>query len=218
MKKAFCNMLALLFVICLSLFSVHAEMTTEEKLIEYAKKIYHFDPELYVYQELFTHQNSERETDWVLIYSLGVGEEPWYVCGVFNHRVILASEKWELFSLGMGLYDAKADTFYDLTKINDYSKYDGLSEAIDIYGKGKLLGDIDNDNEVSILDCTELQRCEVGLSEYPASDSVMFYYEKYENIDTPLNYYSDFNRDGERNILDVTCIQRYLAGMTYPIG
>ena len=170
------------------------------------------------YEELYTHQGADGETDWTLLYALGIGASQWHVCGVFNHRVISRSEDWALFALGMGLYDAKEDTFYDLAKMQDYDRYDDLAEAIDIYGMGKLLGDIDGDDEISILDCAIIQRCETGLRDYPESDAVKGYSYKYENIETPLLYYSDFNRDGEHNILDVTCIQRYLAQMTYPIG
>ena len=40
--------------------------------------------------------------------------------------------------------------------------------------------------------------------------------EYIDNSFHPLTYYSDFNRDGERDITDATCIQRYLAGLPYP--
>lgn len=30
-----------------------------------------------------------------------------------------------------------------------------------------------------------------------------------------IRYYSDFNRDGGRDILDATCIRRCLAGLSY---
>ena len=198
--------------------SAETMSSTEAKLLEYVKGKGAMPPYYTNYEELYTHQNAEGETDWVLLYSLGEGAMPWYVCGVYHHRVILRSEEWSLFALGIGLYDAKEDTFYDLAKMRDYDKYEGLAEAIDACGKGKLLGDLDNDDDISIADCTILQRCEAALCEYPQSDLVGSYSYKYEDIKTPLRYYSDFNRDGERSIIDVTCMQRYLAGMTYPVG
>lgn len=209
-----------IFVFTCSLLSVNAEMSTEDKLIDYIKeKVTPMAPYYYEYKELYHHQNEQGETDWILLYVVGSESTPWEICGVFNHRVVSSPAECTLFSLCLGLYNVKEDVFYDLTAITDYSKYPGLADAIDLYGNGRLLGDIDNDDNLSVLDCTLIQRYEAGLNEYPANDTVAFhYYVKYENTDVPLKYYSDFNRDGERNILDTTCIQRYLTGMTYPIG
>lgn len=80
-----------------------------------------------------------------------------------------------------------------------------------------MLGDIDGDDSISILDATMIQRCEIHVADYPEKDWI----NESDLVDDsfkPIHYYSDFNRDGERNILDATCIQRYLIGATYPIG
>lgn len=216
MKKIISFILAVITIFSFSVLSVYSESTTEAKLIEYLQKERNYDPPYYhEFKELFAHDNADGDTDWILIYVDDEEQMPWYVCGVFSHRVISLSHEWGLFSLGLGLYDASEDRFFDLSKIDNYN---GLSDAIDLYGVGKLLGDIDNDAEISILDCTKIQRCEAGLCEYPERDQVESYSYKYENIDTPLLYYSDFNRDGERDILDATCIQRYLANMPYTTG
>ena len=219
MKKIISIASVFIFIFTFSLLSVNAETSTEDKLINYIKeKVTPMEPYYYEYKELYNHQNDEGETDWILLYVVGSESMPWDICGVFNHRVVFSYAEYTLFSLCLGLYDVNEDTFYDLTTITDYGKYNGLAEAIDMYGTGRLLGDIDNDDSISVLDCTALQRCAAGLSKYPANDTIEPHYVKYEKTDTPLKYYSDFNRDGERSIIDVTCMQRYLAGMPYPIG
>ena len=77
-----------------------------------------------------------------------------------------------------------------------------------------LIGDLDRDDEISIIDVTLIQRCEVKIREYPEDDS--FYVT--DDFGKKERYYSDFNRDYERDVLDATCIQRYLVGLPYPIG
>ena len=69
------------------------------------------------------------------------------------------------------------------------------------------------------MDVTIIQRCDAEISEYPATDLI----DPYNNINpyfdkTKLTYYSDFNRDKERDILDATCIQRYLSDLPYQVG
>ena len=68
---------------------------------------------------------------------------------------------------------------------------------------GIILGDADNDGEVTIIDATCIQRTLAGLP-------VTAYVEKA----------SDADLDGEVTILDATAIQRWLVGLDklYPIG
>lgn len=168
------------------------------------------------FEELYRHVDSDGEADWVLLNAY-VGEPyPWYGMGIIGNRVII-SGTYPVFTFGMALYDVKEDTFYDLYTLKDYDHYDGIAEAIDLNGKGKLLGDLDGDDNISILDATLIQRCEINVTDYPESDWINESDLVNESFN-PIHYYSDFNRDGDRNILDATCIQRYLIGATYPIG
>ncbi len=170
-------------------------------------------PEISSYEELYTHKDGEGETDWVLINAEIGSPEPWMGFGLIGNRVRLMGPL-EVFAFGMALYDAREHTFYDLSKMDDYRLYDGLAEAIDACGKGRLLGDLDQDDVISVIDVTIIQRCEASLMTYPDSDRI----SEYEYIDStfrPLAYYADFNRDGSRDILDATCIQRYLTGADY---
>lgn len=168
------------------------------------------------YDELYYHRGDDGELDWVLLYAHGGWPDPWYGMGIIGNRVIV-SGTYPVFTFGMGLYDVKKDAFYDLYAMKDYDHYDGLAEAIDRYGKGKLLGDLDGDDSITILDATMIQRCEINAADYSESDRINES-ELVDDVFKPIHYYSDFNRDGERNILDATCIQRYLIGAPYPIG
>ena len=165
---------------------------------------------------LYVHDPSNGETDWILMHVYVGSPHPWYGMGIIGNRVIV-SGTYPVFTFGMGLYDVKKDAFYDLYAMKDYDHYDGLAEAIDRYGKGKLLGDLDGDDSITILDATMIQRCEINAADYPESDWINES-ELVDDVFKPIHYYSDFNRDGERNILDATCIQRYLIGAPYPIG
>ena len=66
------------------------------------------------------------------------------------------------------------------------------------------LGDIDGDNDVTIVDATVIQRCLVGLV-------------KWDDVNAAA---ADTDGDGDRTIVDATTIQRFLVGRekTLPIG
>ena len=168
------------------------------------------------YEELYTHKDADNNTDWVLLMAQIDYPQPWYGMGIIGNRVIV-SGTFPVFRFKMGLYDAKEDTFYDLYGMPDYGKYNGLAKAIDTYGYGKLLGDIDGDDAITILDATLQQRCEANMMDYPESDWITES-ELVNDLFKPIHYYSDFNRDGERDIVDATCIQRFIADMPYPVG
>ena len=185
----------------------------KDKLSDYLSELTSgYDSTVNNYEELYVHEDEAGEMDWVLIYAQGGVIEPWIACCIVNHRVIIG-DTFELFRCGMGIYDAKKDTFFDLTSMQDYSAYDGLAEAIDAYGKGKLIGDVDSDNEITILDATKIQRVFADLDEFPESDDIGDYSNTGNDANPPC-YYSDFDRDGARTILDATAIQRHLAGLS----
>ena len=199
-----------------------ADATIRERLEYYVYENYGifyqgqltYVPEIFSYEELYTHKDSEGETDWVLIDANIGSPEPWMGFDIIGNRVRTMGP-CEVFSFGMALYDAREHTFCDLSTTDDYSAYPGLDKAIDTYGKGRLLGDLDLDDEITVLDATLLMRCGVQIAEYPDTDLIMT--EEYiDSSFKPLTYYSDFNRDGERDITDATCIQRYLVGASYP--
>lgn len=225
MKRIIAIILALI-LLSVSVGTVNAETTNEPakpantnmiqyKLGQYLKEMCSgAEVPLTFYEELFTHRNDAGEADWVLIHAYSDIEEPWVACSVFNHRITVDDGWTAPFNACYGLYDYQEDMFFDLT--NDYSLYDkytGLSEVIDRFGPGRLSGDIDRDNEISIIDATIIQRCLVEIMPFPEDDELPPY-SNASFLSYAPRYYSDFNRDGERTILDATAIQRHLVGLT----
>ena len=177
----------------------------------YEDKVKEIYPFLYDYSEVYYHSNNNGEVDWVLI----TGEEgavfPEALYQVIGNRVIIEEQPTAPFGFGMAVYNVTQNTVLSIYD-GMLSEYDGLEEAFNEYGCGKLIGDVDGDNSISILDATVIQRCLASLRDYPDGDLI----QPYGEVDGALKYYSDFNRDGERDILDATCIQRYLVGLPNP--
>lgn len=238
MKKIISIFLATLMVICcmsITAFaqdkdiSSEAEAETTELYKDKYEEVYGYNLTLStIYRELYYHYNDLGEIDYALIEAQD-GWEPWNPFAIIGNHVLLGASSYP-FNFGYAVYDVETNEFHslvkpvyggyiDLTGSEEFQKYEGLAEVVDEYVGGRLLGDIDRDDEISILDVTIIQRCEAEISEYPATDLI-----DPDNIITPyfdnvkLTYYSDFNRDKERDILDATCIQRYLADMPYTVG
>ncbi|MBQ6625984.1 MAG: hypothetical protein IIX27_01685 [Ruminococcus sp.] len=169
------------------------------------------------YLELYYHHtdngNPESTVDWVLINcflgvcdSWGMGS---YV--VVGDRVIgVTDTEFVPFDIPYAIYDVNKDEFIGIENV-DCNQYDGLIECIQELNLGLLVGDINRDKVLSVVDATIIQRCIAQLEEFPVYDvceksgySAVYGGEQ-------LAYYSDFNRDGERTILDATAIQMKLA-------
>ena len=104
--------------------------------------------------------------------------------------------------------------FVNIVDVNP-ADYPGLSEAITVIYTSKQIGDIDGDKKLSVIDATVIQQALAGVVEFPVSDAC----EVSEDTDwrarglTKLNYFSDFDKDGERTVMDATAIQMHLAGL-----
>lgn len=161
---------------------------------------------------LYMHTDSMGNNDWTLVYGTTESTIENEQYAMVGNRIIVQTKSEQPFVTGYAVLNMSG-SFIDITKAR-FTSFSGLEETFNRIGGGRLLGDIDKDNELTVIDITMLQRCDVKMSSYPEDDNI--------NLSTfvegALTYYSDFNRDGERSILDATCIQRYLAGMTYPVG
>lgn len=206
-----------------------------ERLKEYYN-LCEYDEDPYMglmgYQELYYHRDSNGDIDWALIQCYSGLESPIELLAIVGNRVLHPGRDLHPFSTTYGIYDVKNDKFIDActsgSTLSEAYNYDGFVRAfdeivgggmgwsmadVDNQGKGKPLGDLDNDNKLTIVDVTMIQRCVALMTDYPATDAFAVTYDFRRT-----HYYSDFNLDGERDILDATCIQRYLVGMDYPIG
>ena len=166
----------------------------------------------YDYKELYYHTGQNGETDWALVYAMLPMSSPIELYTIVGNRVVHPGNQYEPFDACYGIYDVKEDKFIDAAS-SAANRYPDFLQVFDEIGTGRLIGDIDRDDEISILDATLLQRCAAGMRGYPEDDTFYITYEWGKS-----RFYSDFNRDGERDVLDATCIQRYLAGLPYTIG
>ena len=164
----------------------------------------------YFYDEPYEHRNQTGDVDWVLIQAETFIAQDVIYEGIIGNRLVFRPTPSYPFESGYGIYDVKQDIFVPIPS-NTESNYDGLTKVLDKVVTGRLLGDLDGDDSITVIDATILQRCEASMRDYPEDDERRYPYGK-------IRYYSDFNRDGERDIIDATCIQRYLADMNYPIG
>lgn len=160
----------------------------------------------YDYQELYYHTDQNGEADWALVYAFIPAAEPIELVTIVGNRVLHPGTMYMPFDACYGIYDVKEDKFIDAGSA-DANNYDGFLKAFDKIDDGRLIGDLDRDGDLSVIDVTILQRCEANISDYPDDDTFSLTFEWGKS-----RYYSDFDRDGERSILDVTCLQRYLIG------
>lgn len=166
------------------------------------------------YRELYYHHNADNEIDWALVRCELNIVEPMPYSSVIGNRVILHDSCSLPFSSGYALYDVKEDKFISAASA-EASEYDGFTKAFDDnVNDGRLLGDIDGDGEITVIDATIIQRCDIRIQDFPEDDEI----KPWTTWHYAPKYYSDFNRDGERDILDATCIMRYSVGLPYHIN
>lgn len=175
-----------------------------------------YDPEIhgtdtsgkyFDYGELYLHVPApDAEPDWALIQAYLDFTSPWekYDYLRFGDRVL---RSWTpgaaAHVFGYYVYDAAADTFYDIEQVSP-GDYDGMAAVLDDLGIGAAMGDIDLDGEVNVFDVTMLQRyiAELELPDDPEYTALI----------------ADVDGDGEAGIFDATRIQRYLADMNDLLG
>ena len=166
------------------------------------------------YKELYYHKDKNGMTDWALVYARAMWIKPAEIFTVIGNRVFNHGSWLVPVIGGYCVYDVATDTFSDAFSATD-EDFPGFTRAFDstvkkstINDQGRLLGDIDLDDELTILDCTLMQRCATKVRDWPEDDLIKptgFMQAK------PLTYYSDFDRDGERDIVDATKLQRYVT-------
>ncbi len=179
------------------------------------------------YEELYTHRDQNGDPDWVLVWASNyeyqnincysfsvVGNRAYYQYGYCGNP----------FLTHFGVYDVKQNCFYDpalggsdgfrADNYPDFARVINENATVDYNSCGRLLGDLDRDDAISIIDATLIQRCEAELREWPEKDALSLH-EAIERYTAVPGYYSDFNCDGARDVLDATCIQRYSARMPY---
>jgi hypothetical protein len=181
-----------------------------------------FVPDYETYEEVYYHNTPDGEPDWVIV-NASYTPEPGMCHGIFDYVALIECPSCSPFSLGLGVYDVQADTFYSLEEAWDMDFSELHKTFLDImsgdepirgYYQCRLLGDADKDGELSVIDATLIQRYDVKISDLKDDELDLGY--SYKVYGPDVEYISDFNCDGERDVIDATCLQRYLVGLPYP--
>ncbi|MEE0873610.1 MAG: hypothetical protein UIH27_09130 [Ruminococcus sp.] len=217
MKKILSVILAVTLCFCMCLVPASA-VNTEEGLL-FKDKFYPFASweggnfeDVRSYDELYYHYDENNCIDWALVYGTTRYHTALEIYAVLGNRVFTQNMGDIPFVLGYGVYDAQEDTFIDLGYVYYSDRYEGLKEAIDELDIGTLIGDMNDDNDLTVKDATMIQKSLAGITDFSADDTVA---EEFNNAfpnNTPqLAYKSDVNRNGARDIGDATDVQKIVA-------
>lgn len=190
-------------------YQPYSDLKYEDKFNLYFNRNY--TGEILVYDELYYHQSEDGTIDWALVSATSNLIEPKLTYAVFGERVYTSNNIMSPFSIGYGIYDVDKDEFIDLCmviKSGTQNEYNGLSEQVSSLKIGKLIGDMDGDDKISIKDATYIQKCLANINSFPDNDKI-----EGLNLTEEIVFFSDFNRDGIRNILDVNDLQKALTIM-----
>lgn len=214
MKKIVCIMLALVMLMSALLIPTSAFSDDSVRIYrknftdKYVKPYDAADGYYFYFEQYYGYKgnNTDSEIEWVLVYAGDMSYEKGKIKQVVGSRVFYADEASSPFKFKYAVYDVKEDKFYDLSD-EIVLKYDGLFEALIAENAGVPLGDADMDKELSILDATQIQLVSAKLAVFDENDSLA----EYTDCGDDFTYVSDFNCDGERDIMDATGIQLYLV-------
>lgn len=164
----------------------------------------------------FHHYSSDtdEEPDWALIF-YSYCPPPWEARygTLVGDRVIwsIAGTGFNEFNSGYAVYIPEIDTFYALSNGNMKKIIEQCPEFVETFeelGIGQLMGDVDDNDTIDILDSTYIQREVAGYFDFLTLNQF---------IDGQGNssYVSvcDYDRDGEVTVMDATTIQKELANI-----
>lgn len=162
------------------------------------------------YEEFFRHKNANGEVDWELVRAKAGSDSDVPSYYEFGNRVLDEQKSDSPFTFNAGIYNAKRGRFLDITdcKAEDYPDLEAVWTEI---GYGRLIGDMDGDNSLTVSDAAIIQRCAADITPYPEDDAN----PAAESNPDAVRYFSDFDADGDRGIVDATMIQRYIADMPH---
>lgn len=165
------------------------------------------------YDELYEHKDENGNADWALITAKVDLSDPWEVVDTvkIGNRIV---KWWQVGSAAFGfsyaIYDAKQDTFIDLAVFKenvykgvDIDSFEGLAEIFETLNIGGSIGDVDMDNEISVLDATEIQLYLTDLKDYVAHINPTEY----------IHALADVDNDAHMTVMDATAIQKQLVGI-----
>lgn len=218
MKRIVSVLVMIVMLVSVAIVPVYAKSISESLYYQRYEEKYTYRT---FYAELYYHHTDENDQnspiDWALINcARTISEDPGEAGGraavtyaVVGDVVFNVPYYYEPFETGYAIYDVEKDVFIDLFEVK-LEDYEGLSECLVMLSSkiGRLIGDMDGDGGLSIIDATGLQLCIAKVNEFERD----VYGGKYSWIGgKSIKYMSDVDRDGERTIMDATEIQSKLA-------
>lgn len=157
-----------------------------------------YDREEIIYLEYdYLDVDNDDAIDYALVYAtLPLAHDTEHYVDMGTH-FIYSDSYYYPFGTGDALYDIKNDEFIPFSK-HMLTEYPFMVDYLKEHPIGTPYGDADLDNELTIMDATEIQLIVAKLS---------------TNWGPEIEYRSDIDRDGEVTILDATAIQLALAGL-----
>lgn len=151
------------------------------------------------YDEIYSHYLDDEKTqlDWVLIHAvteIAVTpiENPTPRRFTIGDIVYSTIYYYSPFIIPYCVYDAQKDEIIAIEEV-EFDEYEGLREVFCTSAYGVVIGDVDTDGQLSVMDATEVQRIVAHLSDF--SDTLV----------------ADFTRDETVDVMDATAIQMKIA-------
>lgn len=113
-------------------------------------------------------------------------------------------------TIGLYIYDVENEKIYTFREAEFYARgylqdfLDNHRAEITPYYDFYICGDVDFDDELTVLDATKIQRFHARLVGFP-------YKEAFSGYEKGMIYVSDVDGDGSRSVMDATAIQLKLA-------
>ncbi len=156
--------------------------------------------EPYMFQEMYVSFENNEPSYYVVkvqLYFIYV-DPPQHIeeVGIVNSGLVFTQIPVYIpFETTYCIYDVSDDKFYDITKI-DILAYRGLYDYLVESDIATMIGDVDYDNKLTIIDATMIQRILANIT----------YIRN--------NFVTDFNCDGSVDIMDATAVQKEVANLT----
>ncbi len=159
------------------------------------------------YEELYEYGgNFNVDPDYVLVRLCTDMFTPSPVADALGEDYIIRQTSAGIpFSYDYGIYLPREDRVMDIAEAFEEG-IEGIENVLPYISSKELVGDVNRDDKLNILDATVIQKQLAGLITIE-NDSL----DEYR--DAPVGAISDFDRDGKCTVKDATTIQKKLAGL-----
>ncbi len=159
------------------------------------------------YEELYEYGgNFNVDPDYVLVRLCTDMVSPSLVADALGEDYIIRQTSAGIpFSYDYGIYLPRQDRVMDIAEAFEEG-IEGIENVLPYISSKELVGDVNRDDKLNILDATVIQKQLAGLITIK-NDSL----DEYR--DAPISAISDFDRDGKCTVKDATAIQKKIAGL-----